>query len=64
MALIIPPFKLAASHAQHNVFHNVKTSCQYIYSHDGIPGFYKGLVAAILKTAIGCYIYFAGLRAF
>ena len=64
MALMIPPWKLRESHATNNVLHNIKTSCSYIYSHDGIAGFYKGLVAATLKAALGCYIYFAGLRAF
>ena len=61
---MIPPYKLRPLHAQHNFFHNIITSCTYIYSHDGIQGFYKGLVAATLKAALGCYIYFAGLRAF
>ncbi len=30
----------------------------------GVKGFYKGLVAASLKAAFGCYIYFTGLRYF
>ena len=52
MALMIPPYKLRPLHAQHNVFQNIRSSCSYIYSHDGLQGFYKGLVAATLKAAL------------
>ena len=64
MALMLPPRELKPIHLKNNVFQNTKTSCEYIYKADGIKGFYKGMVAATLKAALGCYIYFAGLRAF
>ena len=64
MALMLPPYKLKEAHAHGNFISNSISSCKYIYGKDGIPGFYKGLVAATLKAAMGCYIYFTGLRAF
>ena len=64
MALMIPPHKLESLHQQGSTLNNIATSCRYIYSHDGIKGFYKGLVAATLKAAFGCYLYFTGLRYF
>jgi hypothetical protein len=64
MALMIPPYKLQDTHKQNNTFNNILSSSKYIYEHDGIRGFYKGLVAASLKAALGCYIYFTGLRYF
>ncbi len=64
MALMLPPRELKPIHEANNVFTNTKTSCKYIYNADGIRGFYKGLAAATLKAALGCYIYFSGLRAF
>ena len=64
MALMIPPRQLKARHQQGGVFENTKSSCKYIYDTEGVNGFYNGMVAATLKAALGCYIYFAGLRAF
>jgi hypothetical protein len=64
MALMLPPRELKAQHARSNVIENSRTSCRYIYNADGLTGFYKGLIAATLKAALGCYIYFTGLRAF
>ena len=64
MALMIPPRRLEALHANNNVLNNIVTSCKYINAKDGIKGYYKGLVAACLKAAMGCYIYFTGLRYF
>ena len=64
MALMLPPRELKPIHEANNVFTNTKSSCKYIYNADGIRGFYKGLAAATLKAALGCYIYFSGLRAF
>lgn len=62
MALMLPPRELKPLHEKNNVFQNTKSSCRYIYNADGIKGFYKGFVAATLKAALGCYIYFTGLR--
>jgi len=64
MALMIPPRRLQHLHAQNNFFNNTVTSCKYIMEKDGFKGFYKGLVAASFKAALGCYIYFTGLRYF
>ena len=64
MALMIPPHRLEALHAQNNVLSNIVSSCRYINEKDGFRGYYKGLVAASMKAAMGCYIYFTGLRHF
>jgi hypothetical protein len=64
MALMIPPRELKPQFLNSSVFANLNTSCKYIYSADGVKGFYKGMVAATLKAALGCYIYFTGLREF
>ena len=64
MALMIPPLELKEQHLRNNFIHNTKSSCKYIYNSGGIKGFYKGMLAATLKAALGCYIYFTGLRAF
>ena len=64
MALMIPPHRLQSLHQKSSVFQNILTSCKYINEKDGIKGFYKGLVAASMKAAMGCYIYFTGLRYF
>jgi len=61
---MIPPYKLRDIHKNNNTLNNIFSSSKYIYEHDGIRGFYKGLVAASLKAALGCYIYFTGLRYF
>lgn len=59
MALMIPPKDLKLSH---NFLTNMSIAARYIFSKDGYPGFYKGLVAATSKAGFGCYIYFAILR--
>ena len=64
MALMIPPYKLQEAHKQNGIVSNILSSSKYIYEHSGPKGFYKGLVAASLKAALGCYIYFTGLRYF
>ena len=64
MALMIPPHRLQQLHQQGNVIQNITTSCKYILEKDGVKGFYKGSVAASMKAALGCYIYFTGLRYF
>jgi len=45
-----------------NFVSNFQRAAQYIYKKDGYKGFYKGLVAATQKAALGCYIYFSTLR--
>ncbi len=64
MALMIPPYRLKVLHHKGSTMTNIVTSCKYINEKDGVKGFYKGLVAASLKAAFGCYIYFTGLRYF
>lgn len=64
MALMIPPYRLKQLHQQGTILSNIITSCKYINEKDGVQGYYKGLVAASLKAAFGCYLYFAGLRYF
>lgn len=64
MALMIPPRRLVAQHAQGNILSNTVSSYKYIYEKDGVRGFYKGLVAAGIKAAVGSYLYFTGLRYF
>ena len=64
MALMIPPRRLKQLHEKGSTLANVLSSCRYIREKDGFKGFYKGLVAASLKAAFGCYIYFTGLRYF
>lgn len=64
MALMIPPYRLKELHHESNTLANIITSCKYINEKDGVKGYYKGLVAASLKAAFGCYIYFTGLRYF
>ena len=64
MALMLPPHKLKDLHANNSVYSNIISSYRYINERDGYRGFYKGLVAASIKAAMGCYIYFTGLRWF
>jgi hypothetical protein len=59
MALMLPPKDLKLNN---NVIKNVSLSYSYIKKVDGWKGFYKGLSAATLKAALGCYIYFSCLR--
>jgi solute carrier family 25, member 38 len=63
MALMLPPRELKPLHLRSSVLQNTQSSCAYIFRADGLKGFYKGMVAATLKAALGCYIYFSGLRA-
>ena len=59
MALMISPKDLKLTN---NFLINAQRATKYIYREDGWKGFYKGLVAATLKAAMGCYIYFGILR--
>lgn len=59
MALMIPPKDIKLGR---NFIINLGTASKYIYYVDGVKGFYKGLVAATYKAALGCYIYFSFLR--
>ncbi len=64
MALMIPPHRLQQLHIHGGTMANLVASCKYINEKDGVKGYYKGLVAASMKAAMGCYIYFTGLRYF
>lgn len=59
MALIIPPKDL---NLNNNFILNINSASKYIYIEDGWKGFYKGMVAAILKAALGCYCFFGTLK--
>ena len=59
MALMISPKDLKMTN---NFLTNVVRASEYINRVDGWKGFYKGLVAATQKAALGCYIYFSILR--
>ena len=59
MALMISPKDLKTTN---NFLTNLSRAAQYINRVDGWKGFYKGLVAATQKAALGCYIYFSILR--
>jgi len=59
MALMIPPKKL---NLNNNFLVNIKTASTFIYIEDGYKGFYKGMIAAILKAALGCYSFFGTLK--
>ena len=59
MALMISPKDLKTTN---NFLTNLYRAAEYINTHDGYKGFYKGLVAATQKAALGCYIYFSILR--
>ena len=59
MAIMISPKDLKITH---NFATNLQNASKYIYDVDGWKGFYKGLIAATLKAATGCYIYFSTLR--
>jgi hypothetical protein len=61
MALMLPPKDLELNK---NFLQNGYLASKYIQKQDGIKGFYKGLVAATAKTALGCYIFFGSLRYF
>ena len=61
MALMIPPKNLRL---KSNFLINMQIAAQYIANHEGLRGFYKGVVAGTSKAAIGCYTYFAILRTF
>ena len=59
MDLMIPPKNL---NLNQNFIVNIKTASNYIYTHDGYKGFYKGMIAAIAKAALGCYLFFGTLK--
>jgi len=59
MALMIPPKRL---NINNNFIINIKNASQFIYIEDGYKGFYKGMIAAILKAALGCYSFFGTLK--
>lgn len=59
MALMIPPQKLTLTH---NFVTNIQLASTFIYNEDGYKGFYKGMIAAILKAALGCYSFFGTLK--
>ena len=56
---MIPPKDIKL---KNNFILNLSIASKYIYQVDGSKGFYKGLVAATYKAALGCYIYFSILR--
>ena len=60
MAIMISPKDLRVTH---NFVTNINNASAYIYRVDGWKGFYKGLVAGILRASTGCYVYFGTLRA-
>ena len=59
MAIMIPPARLTLND---NFLTNISTASKYIYQQDGWNGFYKGLVAAVFKAALGCYSFFGTLK--
>lgn len=59
MALMIPPKKLDLTN---NFVVNIKKASTFIYIEDGYKGFYKGMIAAVLKAALGCYSFFGTLK--
>ncbi len=59
MALMIPPKRL---NLNNNFIVNIKSASIFIYNEDGYKGFYKGMIAAILKAALGCYSFFGTLK--
>jgi hypothetical protein len=59
MAIMIPPPSL---NLDKNFIANIGTASKYIYNQDGRKGFYKGLVAAVFKAALGCYSFFGTLK--
>jgi hypothetical protein len=59
MALMIPPKNL---NLDNNFLININTASKYIYTNDGYKGFYKGMIAAIAKAALGCYAFFGTLK--
>ena len=63
MALMLPPRRLERRLSK-NFVRNVGRASEYILEADGVRGLYKGLTAAALKAATGCYVYFSVLRLF
>ena len=61
MALMLPPKNLELNQ---NFIKNSSKAVKYIQNNEGLRGFYKGIVAATLKAATGCYMYFGILRYF
>jgi hypothetical protein len=59
MALMIPPSSL---NLNGNFVVNIGTVSKYIYKQKGWEGFYKGMIAAVFKAALGCYSFFGTLK--
>ena len=59
MAIMIPPASLKLNE---NFVSNIASASRFIYEQDGWRGFYKGLVAAVFKAALGCYSFFGTLK--
>jgi hypothetical protein len=60
MALMLPPQSLKLSN---DSIKNVWLATKYIIKVNGFQGLYKGLLPAVTKAGLGCYIYFTILRA-
>lgn len=61
MALMIPPKTLSL---KGNVAVKIGLASNFIYKVNGWKGFYKGLVAGVFKSSLGCYTFFGTLRYF
>ena len=59
MALMIPPKSMPLTS---NFVTNMRIASIYIFYNNGIPGFYRGLMASTAKAALGCFVYFSMLR--
>ncbi len=59
MAIMIPPKSLVLNK---NFIANIRHASKFIYLEDGWRGFYKGLIAAVFKAALGCYSFFGTLK--
>ena len=59
MAIMIPPQDL---NLKGNFIANINDASKYIYKVDGWKGFYKGMIAAVFKAALGCYSFFGTLK--
>jgi solute carrier family 25 protein 38 len=58
---MLPPKELESEFGN-NFIRNGQQAYKYILKHDGMSGFFKGMIAATLKAGTGSYIYFAILR--
>jgi hypothetical protein len=59
VAMMLPPRDL---HLNHRIFHNLSVTKTYLYKHEGIRGFFKGVTASSLRAAFGSFTYFGLLR--